>query len=109
MKLANAFSLSILARFPAHVYVSELSTGATREMLGELGIESFIGHADTAAMLSRELEMPVAANRANLVLEPGNQMIVAQYVGPRLPEGTVALPEGARIKWYCVTFGNRNF
>jgi hypothetical protein len=27
---------------------------------------------------------------------------VAQYVGPRLPEGTTRLPDGARIDYYLV-------
>lgn len=103
-------------------------------------LESVIGHADTAKIVSRLLfdckrcapvgsldnpdyKVPVdcaasgcncdkcenwtsnyelPANRASVKLEPGEKMIVAQYSGPRLPEGTTALPEGAKIEFILV-------
>jgi hypothetical protein len=34
--------------------------------------------------------------------EIGEGVLVAQYRGPRLPEGATELPEGATIEWYVV-------
>jgi hypothetical protein len=42
-------------------------------------------------------------NRANVSLAAGDRVLVGQYSGPRLPEGTTTLPEGATIKWLVVT------
>lgn len=61
-----------------------------------------IGHADTAALLSRALDIPLHANRESINLSSGDIAIVAQYVGPRLPEGATLLPEGATIRFYLV-------
>ena len=49
-----------------------------------------------AAMLGFE----VAFNRTSLTLHEGDIVYVAQYVGPRLPEGTTTLPENSEIKFY---------
>lgn len=64
---------------------------------------SVVGHADTAALLTAILGREVAMNRASLALHRGDALYVAQYNGPRLPEGATSLPEGAKIRWYCVT------
>jgi hypothetical protein len=64
--------------------------------------KSCIGHADVAAVLSSLLGETIPANRITVSLNPGDTVIVGQYVGPRLPEGATALPEGARIEWYRV-------
>jgi hypothetical protein len=65
--------------------------------------ESFVGHADTAALLSRLLEAEVPMRRESVTLATGEAVIVAQYTGPRLPEGAKELPVGAEVKWLKVT------
>ena len=64
---------------------------------------SAVGHADTARVFAAALERPVEANRVTVALARGERALVGQYVGPRLPEGATALPEGARIDWLLVT------
>ena len=41
--------------------------------------------------------------RTSVTLAAGDVAYVAQFIGPRLPEGATALPEGATIVWYKVT------
>jgi hypothetical protein len=64
--------------------------------------ESCIGHADTARVLSNILERNIPTNRVTVQLRENERCIVAQYIGPRLPEGATMLPEGATIKFYHV-------
>lgn len=58
--------------------------------------ESVVGHADTAAILG------VPFNRVTLKLHKDDTLIVAQYDGPRLPEGTTTLPDGASFRWFII-------
>lgn len=69
---------------------------------GVTSLESVIGHADTARIVSDILGVELPANRATVKLQPGEKMIVAQYSGPRLPEGATTLPEGAKIEFVLV-------
>jgi hypothetical protein len=47
--------------------------------------------------------MPLAANRVSVRLEEkGDLLIVAQYVGERLPEGTKTLPSGSTFEYWIV-------
>jgi len=55
---------------------------------------SVVGHPDTANVLG------VAFNRASLTLQKGDELLVAQLVGGRLPEGATTLPEGFSFKFY---------
>ncbi len=64
--------------------------------------ESCIGHADTAKVLSSILEMDIPTNRVTVQLRENERCIVAQYIGPRLPEGAISLPEGAEIRFFLV-------
>jgi hypothetical protein len=67
---------------------------------------SAIGHADTASIVSADLGIAVPCNRVSLSLKEGDALILAQYKGVRLPEGTTVLPEGAEIVYYYVTVVN---
>lgn len=109
--LLNAFSLNMISAFPAHVEVHELSAQEARRQLLALAeeageaelIQSAVGHADTAAIFSDVLGIPVPVNRVTVSIKAGSKVIVGQYSGPRLVEGTTKLPEGATIKWLAVT------
>jgi hypothetical protein len=62
---------------------------------------SAIGHADTARLVGEQLGIELPADRRSVTL--GNEiMLVAQYTGPRLPEGATELPQGARIEFFAV-------
>lgn len=97
MYISNAFSLSMIAP-RAHIDVSPL----TAEEVAALPLESAIGHADTAKVVGGLIGVDLSANRANVFLKPGEKMVVAQYIGPRLPEGATQLPDGARIEFRLV-------
>lgn len=67
------------------------------------GLVSFIGHADTARVLSGLLGVEVPFRRAFGVLSPGESVLVAQITGGRLPEGATTLPEGVKLQFWVVT------
>lgn len=118
MKLfvCNAFSLSMLdrdqqsgrdamdgVRVPRPVSDETLGEYCRLMLDGSIEFESAVGHADTAAVFSNELGLPIMANRVSVKLtNPETRALVGQYVGPRLPEGTTTLPEGATIEWWLV-------
>ena len=62
---------------------------------------SAIGHADTATAVSILLEGDFPQNRQTVRFE--NNLLVAQYKGDRLEEGTTVLPEGATLEFWLVT------
>ncbi len=96
--IANAFSLNMIAA-PCTVEVQEISL----ETVKAFALTSAVGHADTAAILSGLIGQTIPFNRVNVSLGKNQSMIVAQYNGPRLPEGTTTLPEGASFKFLLVT------
>jgi hypothetical protein len=90
--LMNAFSLQMVTEFPCTVSIEEVN------QLPE-GLESAIGHQDTANVLG------VPMNRVNVSLSKGDVAFVAQLQGGRLPEGSTVLPEGFAFKFFRVTVG----
>jgi len=99
--ICNAFSLNMLASVPASVKVEEVTPEQARSLAE--GAESAVGHADTAAVMSSVLGMSVPMNRTTVALAAGDSVVVGQYKGPRLEEGTTVLPAGATIQWLLVT------
>lgn len=65
-----------------------------------------VGHEQTAALASASLEGAggdpglVRFNRVSVRFTESTEMLICQYVGPRLPEGATTLPEGAELVWY---------
>lgn len=110
MYLLNSFSANMLTEFPCSVSFQEISLESAKLNLmlaaedeGEAEIiMSAVGHADTAAVFSSVLGLPVPCRRVSITLSPGDDAIIGQYIGQRLPEGTTTLPEGATIKWLYV-------
>lgn len=100
--LLNAFSLNMLNDPVCILDVEVVSLDDLVRDIQENGVQSFIGHADTARILSGILNVPVAYNRQNVILYPGDSVVVAQYTGPRLPEGATELPTGAKIRFFTV-------
>jgi hypothetical protein len=90
--LMNAFSLQMVTEFPCTISIEEVNS------LPE-GLESAIGHQDTANVLG------VPMNRVNVSLSKGDVAYVAQLQGGRLPEGSTTLPEGFSLKFFKVTVG----
>lgn len=97
--LTNAFSINMIADFKdVKVHFEEINPTAI-----PAEAESQIGHADMAGILTGILGRPIPVNRGNCKLELGDELYVAQYIGPRLQEGAVNLPEGATIRYFRVT------
>ena len=97
--LANAVSLGMLDQPEgANLQVRR----CTPEDVPESAV-SIVGHADTAKLLTSLLHREVSVNRMSTSLVDGDVLWVAQYNGPRLPEGATSLPEGAKIRWLRVT------
>jgi len=114
LTICNSFSLNMLPEWVAAGVVKfrVLSTEQARTLLlAEITVGcqvlSAVGHADIAGMYSDQLGLYVQVNRTNASFVPGisDRILVGQYNGPRLPEGTTRLPEGATIKWFLVEFG----
>jgi len=109
--LTNAFSLNM---FPstdregefllksAGIHTIPLTEAEVAEMLEGQTFVSVVGHAATASLFSALLGTPVSENRQTVVLENGDELIVGQYTGPRLPEGATRLPPEARIRWFRI-------
>ena len=99
--LTNAFSINMLNRSSYVIAFIPSTEDEARALLGQ-GFVSAVGHAETAGILEEMLGLPVPANRINVTLQKGDVAVVAQYIGPRLPEGATTLPEGARIEFWLV-------
>ncbi len=97
--LCNAFSLNMVS-FEDYGLIRVRKVKA--EKIPQ-NIISAIGHADTAAVVSNILGRDIPANRMNISLNEDTVMYVAQYRGPRLPEGATKLPEGATLEFFEVT------
>jgi len=99
--VGNAFSLGMLDG-SQRLEVSALNIHQARYYVRSGSWESCVGHADTAALLEEMLGVPVEMRRVSTALHSGDELLVAQYNGPRLPEGATSLPAGAKIRWYHV-------
>ena len=97
--ICNAFSLQMLVQDDAVVKTKSVDKDFVKALPS---LESAIGHADTAAVVSHDLEREVPQNRANIKLAEGEFLIVAQFSGGRLPEGATKLPEGTTLKYLKV-------
>lgn len=100
--LSNAFSIQMLASFPADVSISEVAATDI-----PMYVVSCIGHADTANVLTDMLGFDVPCNRQNVTVDADTDLYVAQVVGGRLPEGAITLPEGYAIKFFKVNVGGK--
>lgn len=83
-------------------YVDRESEKDGSDAIYKLTAKSCVGHADIATLLSKLIGYEVPVNRVSVALQPGDTLVVGQYVGPRLPEGCTTLPEGAKVAWYIV-------
>jgi len=103
--LVNSFSLNMLDELEhARLSIRVISKDEIYELMDENFIPA-IGHANTAILVGDILFPETGAfffNRETVALKSGDACVVAQYRGPRLPEGQVFLPNGASIQFYLV-------
>ena len=98
----NAFSLGMLGMLKGNATLSVELAAQSRVSEQIPSCVSCIGHADLAAQLSSLLGVEVKHARVNVELVQGDTLFVAQYKGPRLPEGTTVLPAGASFVFFEV-------
>ena len=112
MKILNAFSLNMLRETRLNIIRKELDVEEVKNCFLTSNIitndycydvESCIGHADTATIISRQIGLDIDYNRVSVALQVNEKFILAQYTGDRLPEGTTELPDGSKIVYYACT------
>lgn len=107
--VGNAFSLNMLNESvfyhgDCNIVVAQMDHEDASEFVANPDVESVVGHADVAAIMSADLfGAPIRVNRTTASLNKGDKLLVGQYSGPRLPEGATKLPEDAVIRWMLVT------
>lgn len=103
MILLNAFSLNMVKVEECSIKMKEISLLSAKEILMSESVKSYVGHSDTCGILSSLLGVEVVFNRSTFYFDGDNSdAIVAQYNGPRLPEGSTELPEGASFKFFMI-------
>ncbi len=100
--LMNSLPVSIFNHADRVVSVVKITAQEAATLLSA-GFTSAVGFASTAGLFSTLLGVEVHMNRINVSVTDADVVIVGQYTGPRLPEGSVSLPEGAVVTWYHVT------
>lgn len=100
MLLGNAFSLQMLTENQV-IKFTFISLDEAKHILKD-ACTSVIGHQDLANVLTNMFGFEIPCNRVNNKLHTGDKMIVAQFMGGRLPEGAITLPAGAVIKFVLV-------
>lgn len=105
--IANAFSLNMLLWPDAVLRVKPIGLPQVVKHLNMFNWTSAIGHEDTCNVINSMLKeagynTPLWCNRMTVRADMLDMILVAQYRGPRLPEGTTVLPEGATIEWSIV-------
>ena len=103
MIIANALSIQMVGDADTFGWQGRrITPEEASEILTRDGVESFIGHEDTASVVSALLGLEVPFHRGFITLAPGQTVIVAQLWGGRLPEGTTTLPEGCEMRFWLV-------
>ena len=103
MIITNAFSFNMIQDINCAVSVhSSPITSKEVKCRLQAGVESAVGHADTAAVISNMVGVEIPHERRSVSLRKGDSLIVAQYRGPRLPEGATTLPEGASMSFLLI-------
>ena len=111
--VTNALPGSVLAGADVLKFIKISAAQAAEIIDGPLQWVSAVGHADTAALFSAQLGREIGFNRISIPSDffgdvngrvpYNNQILAGVYSGPRLPEGSTTLPEGASIQWVLVT------
>jgi len=101
--LTTAISLNMLERKSYRLETAPIDLQRAKSLLS-VDYVNAVGHESTAAILSNMLGMDIKRSRVNVVAKDGDVAVVAQYHGPRLPEGATTLPDGASIEFWEVRF-----
>lgn len=105
--ISNAFSLNMLdLNDLVKLWISPVSLEDVRSKVAyekrRGRFVSAVGHSEIASLLTGLLGTYIPYNRVTVRLRPYDDLVVAQYIGPRLTEGTTELPPGSTIKFALV-------
>lgn len=106
--ITNAFSINMLSASSTLSFIplhKDLAKGKIKMNYDNFEFIPCVGHADIANIVKTELNLNMELfNRISVTpdFNNGDALLVAQYTGVRLPEGTTQLPEGASIKYWYV-------
>ena len=110
MILCNSFSINMLPKFigSCDLHIETISKEGAMSLTHAAAcnekLKSVIGHPDIARIVQNELQLEQDLfNRETFKWSDKKEnLLVAQYVGDRLPEGTKVLPTGSIIIYYLV-------
>lgn len=99
--ITNAFSINMftdhIERIPRFI---PITVDVARRLARHA--ESAVGHEGTAALFTDIVGIEIPYVRSNVKLDNETILVVGQYTGPRLQEGTTVLPDGAEVRWWIV-------
>jgi hypothetical protein len=102
--VCNVFTIA-MAPDGGRLEYRQVTVDEARSLLQETEINQAVGHEQTVTMANAQIGADLLQfNRVSVRLEDGDDLVLCQYVGPRLPEGATTLPEGAEIRWYHATY-----
>lgn len=99
IKVLNGFPMGAMPE-EAEIISYEVKLEKAKKLVVSNWYESYVGHADTASILTQMLGVPIEFNRCSAVFEIGDIILTCAYTGPRLPEGATSLPEGAKFRFF---------
>lgn len=97
--LTDDFSLAMVER-DARIRVRTLSDPEARGLAADA--RCAVACVDTAAVFAHTLDLAIPPQRLLVELAPGDELLVGQLRGPRLPEGARRLPPGVTLTWHQV-------
>ena len=116
MIITNAFSINMLTQGDISLNFIRLPNVATARMhcliaLCNETLVNAIGHRDLDIIVRQQLNLSAdvlpTGQRMTIHFpmdrDTDQQMLIAQYIGPRLPEGTTILPANATIEYWLTT------
>ena len=89
--VGNVFTFGFLSNKNVDIKSREITWSEFDQVLKDENFVNYMGHADVAHMVGLEM------NRISISVSKGDVVYLAQYDGPRLPEGCTVLPEGASL------------
>ena len=101
LHICNAFSINMLSGDTFAAF-TKITPEYAAKIVAEEGYVSHVGHEDMAKVMGNILGVDLPMNRDTFTVDV-DYLIVGQYRGPRLPEGTTELPEGAVVEWWVVS------
>lgn len=100
--MSNAFSFNML--LPEHKKgIVKWEVIPAEKVAEELGSDFVNCCGHTTELINAMTGLNLSMNRISNKLNPDDKIIIAQYSGPRLPEGATELPENATLVFLKVT------